>query len=117
MRFISKLTMTVAAIFFAGSVSADVRDSDGVGGTHLMCTKSQALGKKAYQVCKSWRDDQGGPMPESEMQYCWDTLCAEAEKETVGLEGCDDYVTGGNGDKCVNNDARGRAKAVLGYWN
>ena len=115
MRFISKLTMTVAAIFFAVSVGAvGERDSAGTG-VEDVCTASQPLGKKAYQVCKSWRDDQGGPMPESEMQHCWTTLCDEAQKETVGLDSCDEYGWG-KGAQCVNGAARSRAKAVLGYW-
>ena len=55
MRFFNKLTMAVAAIFFAGSASA-------------YCY-SDKLTKKVYQVCKSWRVDQGGPMPENMMQH------------------------------------------------
>ena len=116
MRFISKLTMTVAAIFFAVSVSAgDVRNSQS-GTNDDQCVKSQPLGKKAYQVCKSWREDQGGPMPTNMMQHGWNTLCTEADKE-FGLyssSGCTLYDE--NGARCVNDDARARAKVVLGYW-
>ena len=53
MRFVSKLTMAVAAIFFAGSVSADA-----------------SLDNKVYQVCKKCRVDQGGWMPTEDMQHC-----------------------------------------------
>ena len=68
MRFISKLTMTVAAIFFALSVSAHAGGHD---------TTSNSLGSKVYQVCKKWRVDQGGWMATDQMQHCRTVLfCA-----------------------------------------
>ena len=68
MRFISKLTMTVAAIFFALSVSAHA------GGHN---TTSNSLSSKIYQVCKKWRVDQGGWMATDQMQHCRTVLfCA-----------------------------------------
>ena len=70
MRFSSKLAMAVAAIFFAGSVSA-----------HHKCNKNHDLGGKVYQVCKSWRADQGGPMPDNMMQHCRNVLCQFSEDE------------------------------------
>ena len=63
MRLFSLLPMILAAIFFAGSVSADHK-----------CSKSQKLGKKVYQVCKKWRVDQGGPMPTNMMEPCRNVL-------------------------------------------
>ena len=102
MRFSSKLTMAVAAIFFAGSVSA-----------HHKCDKSYDLGKKVYQVCKKWRVDQGGPMPTNMMQHCTNVLCQASEDEFNNDESniCAETVGG-----CVNAKARANAKAELGYW-
>ena len=68
MRFISKFAMTVAAIFFALSVSAHA------GGHN---TTSNSLSSKIYQVCKKWRVDQGGWMATDQMQHCRTVLfCA-----------------------------------------
>ena len=68
MRFISKLTMAFAAIFFALSVSAHA------GGHN---TTSNSLSSKIYQVCKKWRVDQGGWMATDQMQHCRTVLfCA-----------------------------------------
>ena len=112
MRFISLLTMTLATIFFAGSASA-------------YCY-SDELTAKVYKVCKSWRDDQGGPMPESEMQHCTNVLCtyskAESTASTTGSNNgvkrirCAPSGTYDQGQYCVNADARANAKAELGYW-
>ena len=65
MRFISKLTMAVAAIFFALSVSAHAGGHD---------TTSNSLGSKIYQVCKKWRVDQGGAnayRSNAALSYCF----------------------------------------------
>ena len=115
MRFISKFAMAVAAIFFAGSVSA-----------HHKCDKSYDLGKKVYQVCKKWRVDQGGPMPTNMMQHCTNVLCQASEDEstasTTGSNNgvnrirCADAGTSDEGQHCVNANARANAKAELGYW-
>ena len=115
MRLFSLLSMAVAAIFFAGSVSA-----------HHKCYKQHDLGKKVYQVCKKWRDDQGGPMPESEMQHCLNVLCtfskAESTSSTTGSNNgtnrirCASSGTYDEGEHCVNDNARANAKAELGYW-
>ena len=68
MRFVSKFAMTVAAIFFALSVSAHA------GGHN---TTSNSLSSKIYQVCKKWRVDQGGWMATDQMQHCRTVLfCA-----------------------------------------
>ena len=68
MRFVSKFAMTVAAIFFALSVSAHA------GGRN---TTSNSLSSKIYQVCKKWRVDQGGWMATDQMQHCRTVLfCA-----------------------------------------
>ena len=99
MRFISKLAIAVAAIFFAGSVSA-----------HHTCDRGHSLGKKVYQVCKSWRVDQGGPMPTDQMQHCRNLLCEFSEDNNYG-NGCN-----GLDSDCVNDDARKKAKNELGYW-
>ena len=99
MRFVSKLAMAVAAIFFAGSVSA-----------HHTCDRGHSLGKKVYQVCKSWRVDQGGPMPTDQMQHCRNLLCEFSEDNNYG-NGCN-----GLDSDCVNDDARKKAKNELGYW-
>ena len=61
MRFVSKFAMTVAAIFFALSVSAHA------GGHN---TTSNSLSSKIYQVCKKWHVDQGGWMATDQMQHC-----------------------------------------------
>ena len=109
MRFVSKLAMAVAAIFFAGSVSA-----------HHKCNKNHDLGGKVYQVCKSWRADQGGPMPDNMMQHCRNVLCQfsedEGESASTGNGGgviCDNNP---NESQCVNDNARANAKNELGYW-
>ena len=99
MRFIGKLAIAVAAIFFAGSVSA-----------HHTCDRGHSLGKKVYQVCKSWRVDQGGPMPTDLMQHCRNLLCEFSEDNNYG-NGCN-----GLDSDCVNDDARKKAKNELGYW-
>ena len=102
MRLFSLLPMILAAIFFAGSVSADHK-----------CSKSQKLGKKVYQVCKSWRVDQGGPMPTNMMQACRDTLCH------TSLDNCGYSATekgAYNEAWCVGDVARNEAKEQLGYW-
>ena len=96
MRFISKLAMTVAAIFFALSVSAPA--------------SAGALEDKVYQVCKKWRVDQGGPMPTDQMQHCRNLLCEFSEDNNYG-NGCN-----GLDSDCVNDDARKKAKNELGYW-
>ena len=96
MRFISKLAMTVAAIFFALSVSAPA--------------SAGALEDKVYQVCKKWRVDQGGPMPTDQMQHCRNLLCEFSEDNNYG-NGCN-----GLDSDCVNDDAREKAKNELGYW-
>ena len=68
MRFVSKFAMTVAAIFFALSVSAHA------GGHN---TTSNSLSSKIYQVCKKQRVDQGGWMATDQMQHCRTVLfCA-----------------------------------------
>ena len=104
MRFISKLTIAVAAIFFALSVSAHA-------GGHT--TTSNSVGKKVYQVCKKWRVDQGGWMPTEDMQHCRNVLFCAAESnhrgETVGA-GC---VGTGADAWDVDSDARNVAKACL----
>ena len=99
MRFVSKFAMTVAAIFFALSVSA-----------HHTCDSGHSLGKKVYQVCKSWRVDQGGPMPTDQMQHCRNLLCEFSEDNNYG-NGCN-----GLDSDCVNDDAREKAKNELVYW-
>ena len=103
MRFISKLAMAVAAIFFAGSVSA-----------HHRCDKSDDLGKKVYQVCKSWRVDQGEPMPTDQMQHYINVLCQFSEDRHSN---CTEENIEVNEGLCVNAPARANAKNELGYWN
>ena len=112
MRFISLLTMTVAAIFFAVSVFADARANYTDGGA-TQCAQYLPLGGKVYKVCKSWREDQGGPMPTEEMEHCRNTLCYEACVD--GGDGCEDKGWGGGADR-VNGAARQRTKDILGYW-
>ena len=102
MRFIGKLAIAVAAIFFAGSVSA-----------HHTCDRKHSLGKKVYQVCKKWRVDQGGPMPTDLMQHCRNLLCEFSEDNNYP-NGCDG--TRGLDSDCVDDDAREKAKNELGYW-
>ena len=71
MRFISKFAMTVAAIFFALSVSAPA--------------SAGALEDKVYQVCKKWRVDKGGWMPTEDMQQCRNVLyCASVDSCRLG---------------------------------
>ena len=104
MRLFSLLTMAVAAIFFAGSISAHVEGHD---------TKSSSYGNKIYKVCKSWRVDQGGPMPTNMMQACRDTLCH------TSLDNCGYSATekgAYNEAWCVGDVARNEAKEQLGYW-
>ena len=103
MRFISKLAMTVAAIFFALSVSA-----------HHTCDSGHSLGKKVYQVCKSWRVDQGGPMPTDQMQHCRNLLCEFSEDNRAVM--CYDEIDTSTESNCVDDDAREKAKNELGYW-
>ena len=112
MRFISLLTMTVAAIFFAVSVFADARANYMDGGA-TQCEQYLPLGGKVYKVCKSWREDQGGPMPIGEMEHCRNTLCAIACED--GGDGCDD-VGWGTGAQRVTSKAKQRTKDALGYW-
>ena len=108
MRFISKLTMTVAAIFFALSVSAHAGGHD---------TTSNSLGSKIYQVCKKWRVDQGGWMATDQMQHCRKVLLCAA----TGWDGmrCSDYELGLlNGSNQydasdVDSNARNAAKSCL----
>ena len=104
MRLFSLLPMILAAIFFAGSVSAD----------HY-CAKSKSLGGKIYKVCKSWRVDQGGPMPTDLMQHCRNVLCDKSE----GSLDCAETHAGKIVDhRCVGDDARERAKPLIGdFWN
>ena len=99
MRLFSLLPMILAAILLAGSVSA-----------HHTCDRGHSLGKKVYQVCKSWRVDQGGPMPTDLKQHCRNLLCEFSEDNNYGI-GCN-----GLDSDCVNDDAREKAKNELGYW-
>ena len=106
MRLFSLLPMILAAILLAGSVSA-----------HHKCGKNKSLGGKVYEVCKSWRADQGGPMPTDEMQHCRNLLCQYSE-DSCGASGSDE----GQGDgtnfssTCVSGVARTNTKNELGYW-
>ena len=100
MRLFSLLPMILAAIFFAGSVSAD----------HY-CAKSKSLGGKIYKVCKSWRVDQGGPMPTNLMQTCRDMMC-EISEEECGFS----HNSGLFDGDCVTSTVRNIAKRQLGYW-
>ena len=107
MRFVNKLTIAVAAIFFALSVSAHA------GGHN---TTSNSIGSKVYQVCKKWRVDQGGWMATDQMQHCRNVLfCA-----TVGSSNCHDgnMDTFSIGDATdVDSNARKAAKTCLqGGW-
>ena len=109
MRFISKFAMTVAAIFFALSVSAHAGGHD---------TTSNSLGSKIYQVCKKWRVDQGGWLPTEDMQHCRTVLfCASAHTAfaTKNLTQCMSKNTVGySGDSGnVSGTARNVAKACL----
>ena len=111
MRLFSLLPMILAAIFFAGSVSA-----------HHKCNKNHDLGGKVYQVCKSWRADQGGPMPDNMMQHCRNVLCQFSEDEAqTSSAGQTSSFTCRDGSfesesMCVNDNARANAKNELGYW-
>ena len=103
MRFISKLTIAVAAIFFALSVSAHA-------GGHT--TTSNSVGKKVYQVCKKWRVDQGGWMPTEDMQHCRNVLKDRACQQDECLDRpCQQWAS------CVNAEAREEAKEELGAYN
>ena len=104
MRLFSLLPMILAAIFFAGSVSADHK-----------CGKNKSLGGKVYEVCKSWRDDQGGPMPESEMQHCRNVLCQESEQYCSCAEAGTCIETFDS--NCVGYTAKNSTKERLGYWD
>ena len=107
MRFISKLTIAVAAIFFALSVSAHAGGHD---------TTSTSIGSKIYQVCKKWRVDQGGWMATDKMQHCRNVLLCASRRD---YEICDTSVqcNGGGFSNCnasdVDTDARDRAKACI----
>ena len=84
MRFVSKLTMTVAAIFFALSVSA-----------HAGFMMDSYYWEKSVQVCEKWEYDAGwlddnGPI------FCSDVLSYYAEQSYA-----------------VNSWARKKAKACL----
>ena len=110
MRLFSLLPMTLAAIFFAGSVSA-----------HHKCGKGNSMGAKVYQVCKSWRVDQGGPMPTNMMQHCRNVLCEFSEDNSNNLMSCgrqgrDSGAGVRYNATCVNDNAREKAKNALGYW-
>ena len=110
MRFVSKLTMTVAAIFFALSVSAHAGGHD---------TTSGSIGSKIYQVCKKWRVDQGGWLPTDQMQHCRNVLycasrCGGASRCTYGEE----CIADPSGypvwqDVSVDSNARNAAKSCL----
>ena len=112
MRFISKFAMTVAAIFFALSVSAPA--------------SAGALEDKVYQVCKKWRVDQGGPMPTDQMQHCRNVLWVWSSCPTSATHpySRDMYwdcyhatdTCRGSGAACVDTTAREGAKIELGYW-
>ena len=114
MRFVSKLTMTVAAIFFALSVSAHAGGHD---------TTSNSVGKKIYQVCKKWRVDQGGWLPTDQMQHCRNVLfcasrsgCAPSCQQWVRLGS--DCIADPSGypvweDASVDSNARNAAKSCL----
>ena len=109
MRFITKLAMTVAAIFFALSVSAHAGGHD---------TTSNSLGSKIYQVCKKWRVDQGGWMPTEDMQHCRTVLfCATMDAyncyECNGPNSC--VALADSSD--VDSNARNAAKSCLQEGN
>ena len=106
MRFISKLTMAVAAIFFALSVSAHA------GGHN---TTSNTIGSKVYQVCKKWRVDQGGWMATDQMQHCRNVLlCAAREWEgTCSGNALLGAVVDNMDARDVDSNARNVAKACL----
>ena len=106
MRFISKLTIAVAAIFFAVSVSVHAGGHD---------TTSNSLGSKVYQVCKKWRVDQGGWMATDQMQHCRTVLfCAVVTSQTWHLDHCIQNAHDYNGyDYSVGGNARNAAKACL----
>tara|TARA_X000000950_G_C13349400_1_gene431822 strand:+ start:160 stop:495 length:336 start_codon:yes stop_codon:yes gene_type:complete len=105
MRLFSLLPMILAAIFFAGSVSA-----------HHKCGKNKSLGGKVYSVCKGWRTDQDGPMPTNMMQICRNILCWKSEMVCIG-QGTDSTLSGTDMTaRCVNDTARAGAKEALnGY--
>ena len=111
MRFVSKLTMAVAAIFFALSVSAHAGGHD---------TKSSALGAKIYQVCKKWRVDQGGWLPTDQMQHCRNVLFCHQyfilQPQYVGfcMNNLDNYA---DQNTNLSNTAREAAKTELGFYN
>ena len=110
MRFISKLTMAVAAIFFALSVSAHAGGHD---------TTSNSVGKKIYQVCKKWRVDQGGWLPTDQMQNCRNVLfCVMSGQNRVNgvnVLGCADEPGGYDlySEANVDSNARDAAKSCL----
>ena len=110
MRFVSKLAMAVAAIFFALSVSAHA------GGHN---TTSNSIGSKVYQVCKKWRVDQGGWMATDQMQHCRNVLfCASSNGGRMGsrhancMADLSGYTLDGV-DANVDSTARYAAKACL----
>jgi len=101
MRLISKLTIAVAAIFFALSVSAHAGGHD---------TTSNSLGSKVYQVCKKWRVDQGGWMATDQMQRCRNVLfCASV----ISLSGCMEADGNKYDGSAVDSNARNNAKSCL----
>ena len=83
MRFISKFAMTVAAIFFALSVSA-----------HAGFMRGSIYYKKSDQVCYKWV--LAGWLPHNDHYYCSDVLSYNAEQRYA-----------------VNSWARTKAKACL----
>ena len=111
MRFISKFAMTVAAIFFALSVSAHAGGHD---------TTSNSIGSKVYQVCKKWRVDQGGWMATDQMQHCRNVLfCASSGGGWPGTSQWEMCIADLSGytneavDANVDSTARYAAKACL----
>ena len=104
MRFVSKLAMAVAAIFFALSVSAHA------GGHN---TTGNGIGSKVYQVCKKWRVDQGGWLATERMQECRNVLFCSSVVGTGTEDSCSDYEYNGPWGDAVDANARDVAKACL----
>ena len=103
MRFVSKLAMAVAAIFFALSVSAHAGGHD---------TTGNGIGSKVYQVCKKWRVDQGGWLATERMQECRNVLFCTSVVESGFQYGCTEHADGFQSD-VVDANARDVAKACL----
>ena len=104
MSFISKLTMTVTAIFFALSVSVHANGHD---------TTSNSIGSKVYQVCKKWRVDQGGWLATERMQECRNVLFCTSVVESGFKYGCSENKADGFQSEIVDANARDVAKACL----